>query len=76
MAPEAENIERLRRALRSVFSEDSSIEEITGADLLGDYPAVQYCPPRERFIDVLTSLGETFHDEDIKSRRLILTVSA
>ena len=58
VAPEAENIESLRTALRSVFPEDSSIEEITAADLLGDYPAVQYVPPRERFINVLASLGE------------------
>ena len=49
VAPEAENIERLRTALRSVFPEDSSIEEITAEDLLGDYPAVQYVPPEGTF---------------------------
>ncbi len=71
VAPEAENIERLRTALRSVFPEDSSIEEITAADLLGDYPAVQYVPPEGTFyIDILTRLGEAFRYEDITSRRL------
>ncbi len=71
VAPEAENIERLKTALRSVFPEDSSIEEITAADLLGDYPAVQYVPPEGTFyIDILTRLGEAFRYEDITSRRL------
>ena len=71
VAPEAENIERLKTALRSVFPEDSSIEEITSADLLGDYPAVQYVPPEGTFyIDILTRLGEAFRYEDITSRRL------
>ena len=71
VAPEAENIERLRTALRSVFPEDSSIEEITAADLLGDYPAVQYVPPERTFyLDIVTRLGEAFRYEDIKSRRL------
>ena len=71
VAPEAENIERLRTALRSVFPEDSSIEEITAEDLLGDYPAVQYVPPEGTFyLDILTRLGEAFRYEDITSRRL------
>jgi len=71
VAPEAENIERPRAALRSVFPEDSSIEEITAADLLGDYPAVQYVPPEGTFyIDIVTRLGEAFRYEDITSQRL------
>ncbi len=71
VAPEAENIERLKTALRSVFPEDSSIEEITAADLLGDYPAVQYVPPGGTFyLDIVTRLGEAFRYEDITSRRL------
>ncbi len=54
VAPEPENIERLRRALHSVF-EDPHIEEIDTGDLLGDYPAVQYIPPDSSFhIDILT----------------------
>ncbi len=71
VAPEADNIERLRTALRSVFPDDSSIDEITSEDLLGDYPAVQYVPPEGTFyLDILTRLGEAFRYEDITSQRL------
>ncbi len=60
IAPEVENVARLRDALREVF-EDPSIDEITAEDLLGEYPAVQYAPPSEGFhIDILTKLGERF----------------
>ena len=56
--PEAANIDRLRAALRSVV-DDPEIEQITSADLLGDYPAVQYVPPDGTFhIDIVTRLGE------------------
>jgi hypothetical protein len=41
VAPTEENVVRLRTALRQVF-DDPSIDEITAADLRGDYPAVQY----------------------------------
>jgi hypothetical protein len=34
------NVERLRSALRSAYSGDPHIEEISTADLLGDYPAI------------------------------------
>jgi hypothetical protein len=58
--PEAANIDRLRMALRSVI-DDPEIENITSADLLGDYPAVQYVPPDGTFhIDILTRLGDAF----------------
>jgi hypothetical protein len=45
VAPTEANIAALRRALHDVF-DDPSIDEISAADLLGDYPAVQYGPPR------------------------------
>ena len=58
--PEVANIDRLRAALRSVI-DDPEIEHITAADLLGDYPAVQYVPPDGTFhIDIVTKLGEAF----------------
>lgn len=41
----AENIERLRAALRQVYDGDPQINEISSADLLGEYPAVRYYPP-------------------------------
>ncbi len=70
IAPEAENIERLRRALGSVF-DDPEIDHITADDLLGDYPAVQYIPPAGGFhIDLVTRLGEAFAFDDLEIDRL------
>lgn len=61
IAPSAENIDRLKRALRRIWN-DPSIDEITAEDLLGDYPSVRYGPPDEEFtIDFLTRLGEVYH---------------
>lgn len=60
IAPDADNIARLRSALHAVFA-DPCIDEIRAEDLLGEYPAVQYAPPDEGFhIDILTRLGERF----------------
>ncbi len=68
VAPEADNIERLRTALHRVF-DDPNIEDITTADLLGEYPAIQYIPPEGNFhIDILTRLGEAFRFEDLVAR--------
>ncbi|HVR42129.1 MAG TPA: nucleotidyl transferase AbiEii/AbiGii toxin family protein [Thermoanaerobaculia bacterium] len=70
IAPERENVERLKRALRSVF-DDPEIDRITAEDLMGDYPAVQYVPPEGTFhIDVLTRLGTAFTYEDLESERI------
>jgi hypothetical protein len=58
--PDHDNIERLKRALRNMWS-DPHIEEITAEDLLGDYPSITYGPPGETFaIDLLTRLGEVY----------------
>lgn len=70
IAPEADNIERLKTALRSVFA-DPSIDEILVEDLLGDYPAVQYNPPSGDFhLDILTRLGEAFGFADLEAERI------
>lgn len=70
IAPERENIERLKAALRSVF-DDPCIDDITAEDLLGEYPAVQYVPPSGNFhIDVLTRLGELFDFASLASERV------
>jgi hypothetical protein len=72
VAPERDNIERLKAALRSVF-DDPCIDEITADDLLGDYPAVQYVPPSGNFhIDILTRLGEIFDFANLESERVDL----
>lgn len=64
--PTPDNIDRLRRALRRVW-QDPSIDEITAADLAGDYPAVQYIAPDGTPIDILSRLGEAFDFTDIES---------
>lgn len=57
--PTAENVGRLKRAFRKVFDNDPNIDDIAAADLLGEYPAVRYYPPRgDLYFDLLTRLGE------------------
>jgi hypothetical protein len=64
---DAENIDRLKAALRSVW-DDPSIAEITAEDLLGEYPSVMYGPPDEAFsIDFLTRLGEMYSYDNLPS---------
>ena len=70
VAPETDNIARLKRALRDVF-DDPAIEEITAEDLLGDYPAVQYVPPEGAFhLDILTRLGDAYTFDTLASEHL------
>jgi hypothetical protein len=64
--PTPDNVDRLRRALRRVWH-DPSIDEITAADLAGDYPAVQYVAPDGTSIDILARLGEAFTFADIEA---------
>jgi hypothetical protein len=55
----AENIEKLRTALRAVYEADPNINEISSSDLLGEYPALRYVPPTgDLYFDVMTRLGE------------------
>ena len=64
----ADNVERLREAFRAVYRGDPHIEEISSADLLGDYPAVRYYPPSgDLYFDVLTRLGEAASYETVES---------
>ena len=59
VAPALDNLEALKRALRSLF-DDSSIDEIDPQELAGRYPAVEYVPPHGRYsLDFLTRLGES-----------------
>ena len=54
-----ENVDRLRTALRSSYADDPHIDEISAADLLGEYPVVRYYPPSgDLYFDILTRLGE------------------
>ncbi len=62
----AENIDRLRRALRSAYDGDSSVDDIRSEDLLGDYPSVRYYPPSgDLYLDVMTRLGEVASFETV-----------
>lgn len=70
IAPDGENIDRLKAALKSVF-DDPHLDEITAEDLLGAYPAVQYVPPEGAFhLDILTRLGEAYGFDDLASERV------
>src|SRR6185437_10071288 len=61
-----ENIERLRSALRQAYDGDEQVNEISSADLLGDYPAIRYFPPTgDLYFDVLTRLGEVANFETV-----------
>ena len=54
-----ENVERLKRAFRAAYDGDPNVDEIDGAELLADYPAVRYYPPSgDLYFDVMTRLGE------------------
>lgn len=64
----AENIERLRVALRASYANDPHIDEISANDLLGDYPAVRYYPPSgDLYFDIVTRLGEAASFETVEA---------
>jgi uncharacterized protein YdcH (DUF465 family) len=62
----SENIERLRTALRVLYADDPLVNEISSADLLGEYPTVRYVPPTGNlYFDVMTRLGEVASFETV-----------
>jgi len=66
VAPTVENIDRLKRALRSVW-DDPDIDEIKAEELIDDYPAVRYGPPgTDTYMDFLTRLGEAYSYETLQ----------
>jgi hypothetical protein len=68
--PEVSNIDRLKLALRDAI-DDPDIDGITAADLLGEYPAIQYVPPEGAFhLDILTRLGDAFTFADLETERV------
>ena len=69
--PSVENIERLRRALRQIWS-DPAIEEIRPDDLSGDYAVVRYGTPDGFAIDFVARIGEAFAFDDIESQTVDL----
>jgi hypothetical protein len=68
IAPTHDNVERLKRALRTVWN-DPSIDEISADELLGDYPAVRYGPPdTDLYMDFLTRLGEAYAFDTLQTQ--------
>lgn len=64
----ADNVARLRQAFRDAYPDDANIDEISDADLLGDYPAMRYYPPTgDLYFDVLTRLGDAARFETVES---------
>lgn len=63
-----ENIERLRRALRSI-SDDDSIKEITLKEI-EDYSVLRYIGDNGLIVDIIGNLGEAFTYENIESERV------
>ena len=73
VSPSPENVERLRASLKSVFGGDASVNEITAADLAGDYPAIQYAPPGAEYsLDIISRLGDAFRYEDLQWEEVIV----
>jgi hypothetical protein len=83
ISPSPSNIEALKRALMSLYA-DPSIEEIDPEELAGEYPAIQYVPPRGEYsLDFITRLGEAFSwenleagSEDLKLEELVVRVAS
>lgn len=70
VAPDPDNVQRIKRALRSVF-DDPSIDEIGEGDLDGDYPVIRYGPPEGDFVvDLVARIGDVFTFDDIESEEL------
>lgn len=65
--PTAGNVERLRRALRTVW-DDPAIDEITHEDLSGEFPALRYGPPSgDLYLDIISRLGESIDFSGVES---------
>ena len=71
--PAPKNVERLRRALKSLYDGDPSVDEITAADLGGEYPAVQYTPPHGLYsMDILARLGTAIRYDELDSEVVVV----
>lgn len=62
------NIERLRKALHSIF-EDDSIEEIT-LEELQEFAVIRYGTPGDFYIDIMARIGEVAVYEDLEYETL------
>lgn len=69
VSPTADNVDRLRKALRRLWT-DPAIEEIEARDLAGDYAVVRYGTPDGFNVDIVSRIGEAFRFEDVQSEVL------
>jgi hypothetical protein len=69
VSPTSENVQRLRRALRSIW-QDPAIDEITAEDLAGEYAVVRYGTPDGFAVDLVSRIGEAFRFEQVESETL------
>ncbi|MFN8641481.1 MAG: hypothetical protein U0802_07425 [Candidatus Binatia bacterium] len=65
VAPAADNVTRLRRALRRLW-EDPAIDDIRAEDLSGEYAVVRYGTPDDFYIDLVSRLGEAYAYADVE----------
>jgi hypothetical protein len=73
ISPAAENVERLKRTLKSLYDDDPNVDQISANELAGDYPALEYVPPHGRYsMDILTRLGEAFRFDTLQSEEVVL----
>jgi hypothetical protein len=63
--PEAENLGRLKMALREVFPTDDEIDSLSLRDLQ-DYAVVRFGTEDDFYIDLIAGIGEMFRYEDLE----------
>ena len=66
VSPAPENVERLRRALRRIWT-DPSIDEISAEDLGGEYAVIRYGTPDDFYIDLVSRLGDAYTFADVEA---------
>jgi predicted nucleotidyltransferase len=63
--PEAENLERLKKALKEVFPKDLEIDSVSLQDL-EEYAVVRFGTEADFYIDIVARIGEMFRYEDLQ----------
>ena len=63
--PDAENLERVKKALRNVFPADDEIDSLSLQDL-HDYAVVRFGTADDFYIDLIARIGEMFRYEDLE----------
>ncbi len=67
LKPEEDNVSRLKMALKRLFPDDASMDEINAKDLVDEYPVIRYTSPDGSLqIDIIARLGQAFSFEDIR----------